>query len=73
MNEYLTEEEHRTLSPEAKYKLEKSRALEPLFYVDLVKTKDDEFGYSTNPEKFVSMIRSLFEKPFEDLAKIPDL
>ena len=56
-----------------KYKLEKSRALEPLFYVDLVKTKDDEFGFSTNPEKFVSMIRGLFEKPFEDLAKIPDL
>jgi dynein heavy chain, axonemal len=46
--------------------------LEPLFYVDLVK-KDDDFGFSTNPEKFVSMVRGLFEKPFEDLAKIPDL
>ena len=51
----------------------KARFLEPLFYVDLVKTKEDDFGFSTNPEKFVNMIRSLFEKPFEDLAKIPDL
>jgi dynein heavy chain len=35
--------------------------------------KDDDFGFSTNPDKFVNMIRALFEKPFEDLAKIPDL
>lgn len=41
--------------------------------MDLVKTKDDEFGFSTNPKNFVKMIKGLFEKPFEDLGKIPDL
>ena len=51
----------------------KKRSLEPLFMVDLVKTKDDDFGFSIHPEKFVNMIKGLFEKPFEDLAKIPDL
>jgi dynein heavy chain len=59
-NHYLTEEEERTLNAERKHKLEKARTFEPLFYVDLVKTKDDEFGFSTNPEKFVTMIRGLF-------------
>ncbi len=41
--------------------------------MDLVKTKDDDFGFSVNPKNFVKMIKSLFEKPFEDLGKIPDL
>ena len=72
-NFYLTEDEEKQLSEDEKHKLIKKRTLEPLFYVDLVKTKDDDFGFSCNPEKFVKMVKGLFEKPFEDLAKIPDL
>lgn len=47
--------------------------MEPLFLIDLVKAKDDDFTYSTAPASFVNMIVHLFEKPLEDLAKIPDL
>jgi len=59
INEYVSEEEKRHLTPEKIIKLEKQRAAEPLFYIDLVKTKDDEFGFSINPKKFVQMIKSL--------------
>ena len=38
-----------------------------------MKTKEDDFGFSVNPKNFVKMIKNLFEKPFEDLGKIPDL
>ncbi len=73
VNEYVSEGEKRHLTPEKIVKLEKQRASEPLFYIDLVKTKDDEFGFSINPKKFVQMIKSLLERPFDDLGKIPDL
>jgi hypothetical protein len=61
------------LSPDQKRKIIKKRRGEPLFFIDLVKTKDDDFGFSVNPKNFVKTIKNLFEKPFEDLAKIPDL
>ncbi len=73
INEYVSEAEKRSLTPEKIIKLEKQRVTEPLFYIDLVKTKEDEFGFSINPKKFVQMIKSLLEKPFDDLGKIPDL
>jgi hypothetical protein len=41
--------------------------------LDLVKAKEDEFAFSTAPTSFVNMIVHLFEKPLDDLAKIPDL
>jgi dynein heavy chain len=47
--------------------------VEPLFLLDLVKAKEDEFAFSTAPTSFVNMIVHLFEKPLDDLAKIPDL
>ena len=72
-NEYLTDEEKLKLTSDEKRRLIKKRKTEPLFFVDLVKTKDDEFGFSVNPKNFVRMIKNLFEKPFEDLGKIPDL
>jgi hypothetical protein len=59
INEYVFDAEKRHLTPEKIAKLEKQRASEPLFYIDLVKTKDDEFGFSINPKKFVQMIKSL--------------
>ncbi len=73
VNEYVSEAEKRSLTPEKIIKLEKQRVTEPLFYIDLVKTKEDEFGFSINPKKFVQMIKSLLENPFDDLGKIPDL
>ena len=71
-NYYLTEQEEKELSEDQKHNLIKERALEPLFYVDL-NQKDHDFGFSIPPERFVRMVKGLFEKPFEDLAKIPDL
>jgi hypothetical protein len=37
------------MSYEEVKKMEKKKSLEPLFYVDLVKTKEDDFGFSTHP------------------------
>lgn len=59
-NHYLTDDEQKTLDQEDKKKLIKQRKAEPLFFVDLVKTKDDDFGFSVNPKNFVKMIRNLF-------------
>lgn len=73
INDVLTDEEKRTLSDLEQRRLLKQRRVEPLFFLDLVKTKDDDLGFSTKPENFVFMIKRLFEKPFDDLGKIPDL
>lgn len=73
INEYLTDEEKNTLSELQQKRLLKKRKVDPLFSLVLVKTKDDEFGFSIKPENFVIMVKKLFEKPFDDLGKIPDL
>lgn len=70
---YLTIQEESSLGLEEQKRLIKKRKTEPLFFLDLVKTKEDDFGFSTNPKNFVKMVKNLFEKPFEDLGKIPDL
>lgn len=54
-------------------RIKKKKFIEPLFLLDLVKAKEDEFAFSTTPVSFVNMIVHLFEKPLEDVAKIPDL
>lgn len=72
-NSFVTEEELKKLSPAEAERLKKKRYVEPLFLLDLVKAKEDEFAFSTAPNSFVNMIVHLFEKPLDDLAKIPDL
>jgi dynein heavy chain len=42
--------------------------------LELIKAnKENKFSFSTQPQSFVNMIVHLFEKPLEDIAKIPDL
>lgn len=60
-------------TPQEIDKIKKKSYVEPLFLLDLVKAKEDEFAFSTAPVSFVNMIVHLFEKPLEDVAKIPDL
>lgn len=73
VNAFVSEEELKGLSPAEVERINKRRYVEPLFLLDLVKAKEDEFTFSTAPISFVNMIVHLFEKPLDDLAKIPDL